>query len=78
MDDSWDMNEVIPNLWLGDLRSAQNTEKLRQNNIHSILSAMRGKVVVAEVCILNATIYRRHRDELINVVDFQSASNKPR
>lgn len=47
--DAWGMNEVIPNLWLGDLTSAQNTEKLRQNNIHSILSAMRGKVVVEEV-----------------------------
>ena len=43
------MNEVIPNLWVGDLRSAQDTEKLREKNIHSVVTAMRGKVVVAEV-----------------------------
>ena len=46
----YEMNEVIPNLWLGDLRSAQNTAKLREKNIHSVLTAMRGKVVVEEVC----------------------------
>jgi dual specificity phosphatase 12 len=50
MDGMSNMNEVIPNLWLGDLKSAQNTGKLREKNIHSILTAMRGKVVVAEVC----------------------------
>ncbi|EKM57957.1 uncharacterized protein PHACADRAFT_139436 [Phanerochaete carnosa HHB-10118-sp] len=48
MDDFWGMNEVILNLWLGDLPSAQNTKKLRENNIHSVLSAMRGKVIIEE------------------------------
>lgn len=43
------MNEVIPNLWLGSLRAAQDTESLRRNNIHSILSIMRGKVKISEV-----------------------------
>ena len=52
MDDSWNMNEVVPNLWLGDLRSAQDTATLRRHNVHSILSAMRGKVVVEEVCTM--------------------------
>ncbi|KAI0346374.1 phosphatases II [Trametopsis cervina] len=42
------MNEIIPNLWIGDLPSALNIAVLQKNNIHSILSAMRGTVRVAE------------------------------
>jgi len=43
------MNEVIPGLWIGDLPSALNVEKLKANNIFSILSAMRGRITVNEV-----------------------------
>lgn len=43
------MNEVIPGLWIGDLPSAMNVEKLKANNIFSILSAMRGRITVHEV-----------------------------
>ncbi|GJE99573.1 ual-specificity phosphatase domain-containing protein [Phanerochaete sordida] len=46
--DGWHMNEVIPNLWLGDISSALDPKNLREKNIHSILTAMRGKVVVEE------------------------------
>ncbi|THG95886.1 hypothetical protein EW026_g5841 [Hermanssonia centrifuga] len=42
------MNEVIPNLWLGDLRTALKVDLLRSRNIHSVLSVMRGKVTVSE------------------------------
>lgn len=43
------MNEIIPNLWLGDLHNATDANLLKSNNIHSILSVMRGKLSVAEV-----------------------------
>jgi hypothetical protein len=39
------MNEVIPGLWIGDLPSAMNVQKLNLN-IYSILSAMRGRITV--------------------------------
>ncbi|KAI0697029.1 protein-tyrosine phosphatase-like protein [Cytidiella melzeri] len=42
------MSEVVPNLWLGDLRNALDTDNLRERNIHSVLSAMRGSVKVAQ------------------------------
>ncbi|KAF9449282.1 hypothetical protein P691DRAFT_799489 [Macrolepiota fuliginosa MF-IS2] len=45
------MNEVIPGLWIGDLPSAMNVEKLKSNNIFSILSAMRGRITVHETFI---------------------------
>lgn len=45
------MNEVIPGLWIGDLPSAMNVQKLKSNNIYSILSAMRGRITVNEVCV---------------------------
>ncbi len=43
------MDEIIPGLWIGDLRSALNTEQLQQNKIFSILSAMRGRITIHEV-----------------------------
>ncbi|EKM76732.1 hypothetical protein AGABI1DRAFT_131026 [Agaricus bisporus var. burnettii JB137-S8] len=45
------MNEVIPGLWIGDLPSAMNVQKLKSNNIYSILSAMRGRITVNETFI---------------------------
>ena len=43
------MDEVIPGLWIGDLASALNTDRLREHNIRSVLSAMRGRVRIHEV-----------------------------
>lgn len=43
------MDEIIPNLWIGDLRAATDEQLLREHNIHSVLSAMRGRVKVHEV-----------------------------
>ena len=43
------MDQVIENLWLGNLASTADVESLKENNIHSILSVMRGRVVVQAV-----------------------------
>lgn len=43
------MDEIINNLWIGDLQSALNAEKLRAHKIHSVLTAMRGRVSIQEV-----------------------------
>jgi hypothetical protein len=43
------MDQVLPGLWIGDLPSALNVKELKDNNIYSILSAMRGRVTVNEV-----------------------------
>lgn len=43
------MDEVVPGLWVGDLQSAKDVETLKANNIHSVLSAMRGRVAIHEV-----------------------------
>lgn len=40
------MNEVIPGVWIGDLQSALDVEGLKERNIFSILTAMRGKVTI--------------------------------
>ncbi|KAI0367683.1 hypothetical protein BV20DRAFT_1037581 [Pilatotrama ljubarskyi] len=45
------MNEVLPNLWVGDLPSALNTEKLKAHNIRSVLTAMRGRVSINETFV---------------------------
>ncbi|KAF9471900.1 hypothetical protein BDN70DRAFT_938587 [Pholiota conissans] len=45
------MDEVIPGLWIGDLRSALNAAGLKAHGIYSILSAMRGKITIHETFI---------------------------
>ncbi|KNZ78667.1 Dual specificity protein phosphatase 12 [Termitomyces sp. J132] len=45
------MDEVTPGLWIGDLASALNVEKLRTHGIYSILSAMRGRLTIQETFI---------------------------
>ncbi|KAI0087434.1 protein-tyrosine phosphatase-like protein [Irpex rosettiformis] len=42
------MSEVLPNLWIGNIRDALDIEGLKQRNIRSILTAMRGTVKVKE------------------------------
>ena len=44
------MNEVLPGLWIGDLASALDTETLKIHGIFSIVSAMRGRLTIKEVC----------------------------
>lgn len=46
------MNEIIPNLWLGDLISALDATTLRAKGVRSIVSVMRGRVNVHEVRLL--------------------------
>ena len=43
------LSEIIPNLWLGDLHTAKNSELLKQNNIRSVVTVMRGHFSIAEV-----------------------------
>ena len=42
------MDEIIPGLWVGNIYAAADADALRERNIHSVLSCMRGKVRVAE------------------------------
>ena len=44
------MDQILPGLWIGDLYSAKDVNTLRANNIHSILTAMRGRFSLPEVC----------------------------
>ncbi|CDO77073.1 hypothetical protein BN946_scf184473.g17 [Trametes cinnabarina] len=57
------MNEIVPNLWVGDLPSALDTEKLKAHNIRSVLSAMRGRVTIHDTFI-------RHQ---VNIDDTESS-----
>lgn len=50
------MDEIIPNLWIGDLQAARNEKQLRESNIHSVLSAMRGRVNIHAVCYIDVCI----------------------
>jgi len=43
------MDQVTQNLWIGGIASVADVENLKKNNIHSVLSAMRGRVVVQAV-----------------------------
>ena len=49
MESDLTMNEIVPNLWLGDLISALDVETLRDKGVQSVLSVMRGRVTVHEV-----------------------------
>lgn len=43
------MDEVIPNLWIGNIASALDVDGLKEHKIHSIVSAMRGRVALHDV-----------------------------
>jgi len=43
------MHQVIQNLWLGNISSIADVENLKKNDIHSILSVVRGSVAVQAV-----------------------------
>lgn len=43
------MDEVVPGVWIGDLQSALDVKGLKERNIFSIVTAMRGKVTIHAV-----------------------------
>lgn len=43
------MDQILPGFWVGDLHSAKDPNTLVANNIHSILSVMRGRLSIPEV-----------------------------
>jgi hypothetical protein len=59
--DHWQaMNEIIPNLWIGDLSAALAADLLDAHNIKFILSAMRGRVKINPV---STKLYHHHRSQ---------------
>ena len=44
------MDQILPGLWVGDLHSAKDVNTLKANHIHSILTVMRGRFSIPEVC----------------------------
>jgi len=62
------MDQVIQNLWLGDISSIRDVENLKKNNIHNVLSISRGKVPVKVVCVFRKeapTLNPYHRSRLL-------------
>lgn len=53
-----DMNEVIPNVWVGNLAAASNGDALRKNGISSVVSAVRGQVNLPTVSCLSVLALR--------------------
>lgn len=49
------MDQVLPNLWIGDIYSAQDVEGLKANGIYSIVSAMRWRVTLHHVRLALST-----------------------
>lgn len=43
------MDQVAPGVWIGDLQSALDVKGLKEKNIFSIVTAMRGKVTINAV-----------------------------
>jgi len=68
------MDEIIPNLWIGDLQAAQDVETLKSNGIFSVLSAMRGRVRINEV--IGIIGLAEHRSE--SIADIYKAPDPPR
>lgn len=66
------MDRVVENLWLGDMYCITDVEDLKENNIQSILSVMRGTVVVQDV-----SVSRKDAETLIpHFPDRPSSTNK--
>jgi dual specificity phosphatase 12 len=49
------MDEVVPGVWIGDLQSALDVKGLKERNIFSILTAMRGKITIHAVRTISAS-----------------------
>jgi hypothetical protein len=43
------MQQVVPLLWIGDISAAYDSETLKQNGIHSVLSVFNGDIEVHPV-----------------------------
>lgn len=54
------MDQVIPNLWIGDLPSALDVDGLKNRNIRSIVSAMRGRVTLHDVSQMCKSVHNLH------------------
>lgn len=50
IDNTFEATEIIPNLWLGSIKSACNKEELLKNNIKSIISVHIGAVELYPDC----------------------------
>ncbi|KIY66872.1 phosphatases II [Cylindrobasidium torrendii FP15055 ss-10] len=61
------MDEILPGLWIGDLSSAKNVELLRENKIFSILSAMRGSIMINQAFVKNQLLIDDEEDADIMV-----------
>jgi hypothetical protein len=70
------MDEVTHNLWIGDLSSALDANGLEEKNIHSIVSAMRGRVTLHDVSQIPQRCKVSSFDDLVS--GFQQASDKHR
>lgn len=46
------MDEIIPNLWIGDISSAVDKDRLLEHRIYNVVSAMRGRVTLHDVSYL--------------------------
>jgi dual specificity phosphatase 12 len=44
------MDQVLPGLWIGDLHSAKDANTLIANNVQCILTVMRGRFSIPDVC----------------------------
>ncbi|KIY48793.1 hypothetical protein FISHEDRAFT_65614 [Fistulina hepatica ATCC 64428] len=45
------LDEIIPNLWVGNLPSAMDVDTLKQNHIYSVLTAMSGRIQINETFV---------------------------
>jgi hypothetical protein len=43
------MDEIVPNLWVGNYNSATDTKTLKEKGIKSVVSVMRGRVSIDKV-----------------------------
>jgi len=63
------MDEVLPGLWVGDLPAALDAELLRENNIGSVLTVMRGKYSINAAFVHNQiTIDDEDEEDLLSVL----------
>lgn len=69
------MDEIIPGLWIGDLPSALDVQNLKEHNIFSILSAMRGKITIHEVSFTPISVFAAESHGEKTPVDFYSTPN---
>lgn len=48
------IDEIIPNLWISDFSSAKDGDLLRSNGIQSILSVLKGPILLDGVCPISS------------------------